>query len=92
MYEDGMNPCDKCSIDDKIYNCCGRYPETGETACMDNKGPQRRACPNLNNQGACSVYENRPLRCRTFFCSRFDTYCIGWGHLDYISILLKNAS
>jgi Fe-S-cluster containining protein len=88
-----MNPCDECSIDDKVYNCCGRYPETGETACMNNQGPESiYSCPYLNNQGACSIYENRPLGCKTFFCSRFEPYCFDWEHLDYISIWLKNDS
>lgn len=89
-----MNPCDECSIDDKVYNCCGRYPETGETAFMNCKDKKAvHACPYLNDKGACTIYEHRPLGCRTFFCSRFDPYSgIDWGHLDDISTWLKNAS
>src|ERR1043165_5761472 len=33
--------------------------------------PQReRICPLLNQSGRCSIYRDRPLGCRTFFCSR----------------------
>ncbi len=43
------------------------------------RGPRRgpvlavfddRRCPLLDDQGHCSVYEARPLGCRTFFCER----------------------
>jgi len=89
-----MNPCDECSIDDKVYTCCGRYPETGETACMSYKGKKTmQACPYLSDKGACKIYGRRPLGCRTFFCQRFDP-CSGidWGQLNDISAWLKNAS
>ncbi len=32
--------------------------------------PDERTCPLLNCQGRCSIYAQRPLGCRTFWCSR----------------------
>lgn len=69
-----MTPCDDCPIDDKIYECCGRYPETGETACLrvsDNR--MVHACPHLKADGRCDIYEHRPLACQTHYCHGYDT-------------------
>ena len=81
-----MNPCDDCSIDDKIYNCCGRFPETGEVVCRDIQGRfELYACPHLDNSGKCQIYETRPLGCRTFFCSEYASHIgIGAGYWDFI--------
>jgi Fe-S-cluster containining protein len=43
---------------------------------VSSRGPtssdaaRERACPLLLSAGRCSVYEARPLGCRTFFCER----------------------
>ena len=69
-----MNPCDECPIDDKIYECCGRFPETGETACFtttDNRTVY--ACPNLRADGKCGIYENRPYACQAHHCYHYDS-------------------
>lgn len=31
---------------------------------------EERACPLMSPQGRCSIYDARPLGCRTFFCER----------------------
>ena len=84
-----MNPCDDCPIDDKIYNCCGRYPETGETVCRDLPGKgDVYTCPHLDSSGACAIYERRPLGCRTFFCSEYaGPIGIGKGYRDFLDIV-----
>jgi Fe-S-cluster containining protein len=69
---DPMNPCDACPIDDKIYECCGRNPETGDTArfpTTDNRPVY--ACPNLGANGNCGVYENRPYACQAHHCYHY---------------------
>jgi len=30
--------------------------------------PEQRTCPLLSTAGRCTIYESRPLGCRTFFC------------------------
>ena len=36
------------------------------------KARDERTCPMLDTRGRCSIYEARPLGCRTFFCARAD--------------------
>jgi len=67
-----MNPCEHCAIDDKIYECCGRHPETGEAADLPISSDQKRnACPHLSKTGQCRIYDHRPLACRTHYCARY---------------------
>jgi Fe-S-cluster containining protein len=69
-----MNPCEKCPIDDKIFECCGRFPESGDTslfATSDNRSIL--ACPNLMANGKCGIYEKRPYACQSHHCYAFDT-------------------
>lgn len=67
-----MNPCETCPIDDKLYECCGRHPETGETAWLKlSDGRVVRACPHLSEDGRCLIYERRPYGCRRHQCARF---------------------
>ncbi|NUP07948.1 MAG: hypothetical protein HOW73_18030 [Polyangiaceae bacterium] len=33
-----------------------------------------RACPLLSAEGRCSIYDDRPFGCRTFFCERKSSY------------------
>ncbi|PIP37694.1 MAG: hypothetical protein COX19_16060 [Desulfobacterales bacterium CG23_combo_of_CG06-09_8_20_14_all_51_8] len=69
-----MNPCDNCAIDDKIYECCGRFPETGESAMLEI-APSRKifACPHLDASGKCGIYDHRPLACQAHFCFQYAT-------------------
>ncbi|MEA2102799.1 MAG: hypothetical protein U9P80_09570 [Thermodesulfobacteriota bacterium] len=67
-----MNPCERCPIDDKIYECCGRFPDSGETAYLELDDSRRvTACPYLDRHGRCTIYEKRPLGCQTYYCSHF---------------------
>jgi len=69
-----MNPCDDCPIDDKIYECCGRFPETGDTALRPvRENHTLRACPYLSAAGKCKIYEKRPYACRSHHCYHYDT-------------------
>jgi len=68
-----MNPCDDCTIQDKIYECCGRFPQTGEAVCLPFSSTLLLdACPYLNASGECGIYENRPYACRTHYCLRYN--------------------
>ncbi len=68
-----MNPCDDCPIDDKIYECCGRFPETGETVYLQiTRDRFISACPHLKPHGTCGIYKNRPYACQTHLCYRYD--------------------
>jgi len=82
-----MNPCEDCPIEDKIYECCGRFPDTGESKFLridDTKGLY--ACPYLDANGLCTIYENRPLGCRDHYCGRFSSYTkIGLLYEEFIS-------
>lgn len=70
-----MNPCEACSLDDKIYECCGRFPETGETVPLRLDSSRTvTACPHLKTNGDCRIYENRPYGCRIYFCHAYNTY------------------
>lgn len=70
-----MNPCDACPIADKIYECCGRYPETGESVdfALENN-LWVGACPYLATDGRCRIYDQRPLACRMHTCYHFDGF------------------
>ncbi|MBC2716905.1 MAG: hypothetical protein HF978_16500 [Desulfobacteraceae bacterium] len=69
-----MNPCDDCPIDDKIYECCGRHPETGAVAPFTiGKNRLLFACPQLNTAGKCKIYDNRPYACQAHHCYGYDT-------------------
>ena len=68
-----MNPCEACAIDDKIFECCGRFPETGETAVLTLDDSRKIvACPYLEASGKCRIYDHRPLACQTHFCAAYD--------------------
>lgn len=82
-----MNPCDDCPIDDKIYECCGRFPETGKTAMLEI-APSFKvfACPHLDTSGKCRIYDHRPLACQAHFCLPFSTpQSIGAGFEGFSS-------
>lgn len=82
-----MNPCEDCPLEDKIYECCGRFPDTGESVYMHVDESRRvRACPYLDRMGVCTIYEHRPLGCRSHFCSQYSSRGqIAQEYLDVIS-------
>jgi Fe-S-cluster containining protein len=69
------NPCEACDMEEKVYVCCGRHPETGLRVPLQI-GVKRTvlACPCLEASGRCTVYSRRPGACRAFFCDGFDTF------------------
>ncbi|MBN1497320.1 MAG: hypothetical protein JXA07_11160 [Spirochaetes bacterium] len=69
-----MSFCETCPIEEKLMQCCGRLPMTGERARLVlASGVEVYACPNLGADGRCTIYENRPIGCREFFCDAFMT-------------------
>ncbi len=79
-----MNPCDDCPMDDKVYECCGRHPETGESVRLEiDANTFVYACPHLAPSGRCAVYNDRPLGCRAHYCSRYADTGIGRGYLNF---------
>ena len=81
-----MNPCDECPIDDKIYECCGRFPDSGETAYLQLEGSRIvLACPYLDCRGRCTIYDTRPLGCRSHYCSAY--FLQKEALRDYLDIL-----
>lgn len=82
-----MNPCDDCPIDDKLYECCGRHPETGAVSKLElDDGRIVNACPHLSPNGTCLIYESRPYGCRMHFCDRFFLQTkIGQGYELFLS-------
>lgn len=80
-----MNPCDDCPINDKIYECCGRFPETGCVVPFpaDYDLPLY-ACPHLNPSGRCEIYEKRPYACQSHHCYHYDS--MNSGGVGYLFI------
>jgi Fe-S-cluster containining protein len=76
-----MNPCDDCRIDDKIFECCGRFPETGDTVrFLTGENRSIYACPNLCANEKCGIYENRPYACQAHHCYHYDSMnAVGGG-------------
>ncbi|MBP7735509.1 MAG: hypothetical protein KA369_06000 [Spirochaetes bacterium] len=73
-----MSFCEECGIEEKLMQCCGRLPMSGERAPLRlPSGATAAACPNLSPGGLCTIYENRPQGCREFFCDAFMTDCRG---------------
>ena len=69
-----MSFCETCAIEEKLMQCCGRLPMSGERAPFPlPSGTVASACPNLGPGGLCTDYENRPQGCREFFCDAFMT-------------------
>jgi len=67
-----MSACERCSLEDKLLQCCGSYPMTGEKrAIMASGCGPINACPHLCPQGMCGIYEHRPQACREFFCDSY---------------------
>ena len=67
--------CYECEIDCKLEYCCGSHPETGESIPLTlNNGNQIMACPNLDSDGCCAVYNSSsmPGACREYLCHKFN--------------------
>jgi Fe-S-cluster containining protein len=65
--------CETCHIEEKLMQCCGRYPMTGERTPLAYGGKVVYACRHLSAGGLCAIYENRPQGCRDFFCDAYLT-------------------
>ena len=64
--------CEICHIEEKVYQCCGRFPDGGESVPLVlDDGRILRRCPYLDSHGKCSNYTARPLGCRQFYCDAF---------------------
>ena len=48
----------------------GRRPEGPEKRTKEGERDKTRVCPMLSKDLKCTIYESRPLGCRTFFCHR----------------------
>lgn len=70
----------------------GSYPATpAPLHTKDTSLPvlrDERPCPLLDPNGRCSIYEERPLGCRTFFCDRA-TELSRVRHKDLLSIVAR---
>ncbi len=62
-------------IDRAVARAGGRTPASARGASKLRAAPAlaERRCPLLTDAGRCSVYESRPLGCRTFYCDRKQT-------------------
>ena len=68
-----MSICNDCDIEEKIAECCGSNPETGESALLTlYTGDIVEACPNLNADGYCMDYKNRPGQCSSNQCYKIN--------------------
>jgi len=73
-----MNPCETCLIEEKLYECCGRHPETGAVAWLKlTDGRRVLACPHLSRSGTCLIYEKRPYGCGRHECACFSHQATG---------------
>jgi hypothetical protein len=69
-----MSLCETCLIDEKLMQCCGKLPMTGEkTALVVPPGRTVTACPHLSPGGRCLIYDSRPQGCMIFFCEAFES-------------------
>jgi Fe-S-cluster containining protein len=59
--------CIGCDFKVKLQYCCYSHPETGKTKVLKlHNGNVVSACPNLDEEGLCMDYENRPSDCRDY--------------------------
>jgi Fe-S-cluster containining protein len=83
-----MNPCENCPIEDKIYECCGRFPDSGAVGFLQiDESTWLHACPYLDRCGRCSIYENRPLGCRTHYCTHYTFREFNREYMEILSYL-----
>jgi Fe-S-cluster containining protein len=65
-----MSLCDDCPFEEKLLLCCPRFPETGGQTVLVINGERLGACPHLDGDGHCRIYDSRPRGCRDFECDR----------------------
>jgi Fe-S-cluster containining protein len=67
---------------DKICECCGRDPVTWESVDLLLENQQHvSACPHLDTDGRCRIYDRRPPGCRNYYCGTFHRhYDVTAGH------------
>lgn len=77
--------CETCPISIKARECCDSNPETGTTKrfrLITTKGgttveERITVCDNLQTNGLCGVYYERPEDCRAYSCEAL--YALGLG-------------
>lgn len=69
-------------VSQKAKNSCDSFesiiaedPESDELTLLNGFYRERIACPLLDENGLCMIYELRPLTCRGFFSENFEQYC-----------------
>ena len=65
-----MGLCDVCELDYKLEYCCGSHPNTGESVALTVEGSEVRACPNLDENARCKIFDHRPDECY-FKCPKY---------------------
>lgn len=73
------NLCETCPIQTKTEYCCGSSPQTGETGPVRFKksGLIVDVCAQLENDGKCADYSQRPEPCKGYECEKL--YSLGLG-------------
>lgn len=64
-----MNTCEVCPIKRKARECCGVNPETNAFKFFKFANGERiQVCSELQTDGLCGSYEQRPDVCRVYAC------------------------
>ena len=63
-----MVQCHDCPLEEKLIFCCKINPITLKNKAIILDGQVRSACTNLDEEGLCSIYENRSDICTKFDC------------------------
>lgn len=73
------NLCEECPIPKKIGFCCSSNPETGATREVLLKRSLQviTVCDQLQNDGSCGIYNERPEACASYACE--ELYAMGLG-------------
>jgi Fe-S-cluster containining protein len=70
-----MSVCETCPMEEKLLQCCGKFPMTGNQAdTVGATGAAATACPHLTPAGLCRIYQSRPAACREFFCDPYRAF------------------
>lgn len=73
-----MSICEVCSIKRKARECCGIHPETNAFKFFKfTSGKKIQVCSELQTDGRCGCYKQRPYVCRAYSCD--DLYAQGLG-------------
>lgn len=62
--------CERCPIVIKAENCCGSDPRTRKFVLLTNRrtGMRVQVCPELETDGSCRIYYERPQECKSYVC------------------------